>query len=323
MRFWWPRFLRVYDETGRAVRVRLRYLLLILVAVGFIGFSAVYLPMAMTSVPSFCDNCHLMVEPTELWQESTHANVNCIQCHVNPGFINQVEHKILSYKEIYAQFLGGGEMPEDIHLPDNVACLRCHYLDREVSPGGDIIIPHTAHVQMRDLKCTDCHFNVVHSRRAEPGGPPPMDVCYMCHDGNQAPNECDTCHRDPPDESRAHPEGAVENHGELARGRIEDCRRCHSERSNFCEDCHSKPPQSHQAQDWRYTHNETIAEEGRGGCSGCHEEEFCDQCHKVQHPPNWVQSHTQFAQGGGEPCYVCHSPGFCTECHEAEGVGSQ
>src|SRR5660397_227767 len=81
---WWPRVLRIYDESGRAVRVRVRYLVLLLVAVGFLGFSAVYLPVAMTSVPGFCDNCHLMVEPTELWKESTHSNVNCVECHVNP-----------------------------------------------------------------------------------------------------------------------------------------------------------------------------------------------------------------------------------------------
>src|SRR5660398_203580 len=100
---WWPRVLRIYDESGRAVRVRVRYLVLLLVAVGFLGFSAVYLPVAMTSVPGFCDKCHLMVEPAELWKESTHSNVNCVECHVNPGFVSEIEHKILSYKEIYAQ----------------------------------------------------------------------------------------------------------------------------------------------------------------------------------------------------------------------------
>jgi len=320
---WWPRVLRIYDESGRAVRVRVRYLVLLLVAVGFLGFSAVYLPVAMTSVPGFCDNCHLMVEPAELWKESTHSNVNCVECHVNPGFVSEIEHKILSYKEIYAQFFGGGHMPEDIHTPTNASCLQCHYLDREVSPGGDLKIPHREHVEMRDLMCADCHFNVVHSRRGEPGGPPPMDVCYMCHDGDRAPNACSTCHRDPPDENKVHPEGAIQNHGKLARDRTEDCFRCHSERSGFCEDCHKKPPESHTAQDWRYMHNKTVQKEGRSGCNGCHEQEFCDRCHTVQHPPNWVKSHRQFAQSGGEPCYVCHSPGFCQECHEAEQIGSQ
>src|SRR5664279_1645240 len=145
---WWPRVLRIYDESGRAVRVRVRYLVLLLVAVGFLGFSAVYLPVAMTSVPGFCDNCHLMVEPAELWKESTHSNVNCVECHVNPGFVSEIEHKILSYKEIYAQFFGGGHMPEDIHTPTNASCLQCCLLytsdaaDEEdsVDRGGGLII---------------------------------------------------------------------------------------------------------------------------------------------------------------------------------------
>jgi nitrate/TMAO reductase-like tetraheme cytochrome c subunit len=319
----WPGFLRVYDESGRAVRVRYRYLALIVVAVGFLAVAAVYLPVAMTSTPSFCDNCHLMVEPTELWEQSTHGNVNCIECHVNPGIVNEIEHKILSYKEIYAQIFGSGEMPPDVHLPSNESCLQCHNDDREVSPSGDIKIPHLEHVEMRDLRCADCHFNVVHSRRGEPGGPPPMDVCYMCHDGVKAPDTCATCHLTPPPKEEAHPTDALENHGRMATDRIDDCRRCHSEASRFCEDCHSKPPESHLVPAWRYTHYRAVELKGRDGCYGCHdEEEFCQKCHKVQHPPNWVQSHPEFAQGGGEPCKVCHSPTFCDNCHEVEGAGS-
>lgn len=318
----WPGFLRIYDDSGRAVRVRYRYLLLMVAAVSFIGFSALYLPVAMTSTPSFCGNCHLMVEPVELWEQSTHGNINCIKCHVEPGFIKELEHKVLSYKEIYAQFFGHGEMPPDIHPPSNKSCLACHSLDREVSPGGDLRIPHRQHVEMQDLKCVDCHFNVVHSRRGEPGGPPPMDVCYMCHDGVRAPNTCETCHLTPPGElsAEAHATDPVESHGALAREREEDCFRCHSERSGFCEDCHSKPPRSHDRSDWRYTHRSDVENRGRSTCLGCHEEAFCDKCHKVQHPPDWVSTHKEFAQGGGEPCLTCHSPAFCGDCHTAEGV---
>ncbi len=321
----WPRFLRIYDESGRPVRLRVPYLIFIAAAIVIIVIAAVYLPVAMTSTPSFCGNCHLMQEPVELWENSTHANVNCIQCHIDPGFINTLEHKLMSYKEIYGQFLGDGEMPDEIQLPSNEACLQCHSLDRNVSPGGDIKIPHRDHVELRDLLCADCHFNVVHTRRAISGGNPPMDVCYMCHDGEQAPNECETCHTTPREDfvEQGHPVDALENHGALARERVEDCYRCHSQESGFCEDCHSQPPATHAREDWRYTHRIEVNRDGRSSCQGCHEEDFCQKCHSVQHPPNWVNQHGDFAQGGGEACLVCHAPGFCNDCHDSEGVGMQ
>jgi nitrate/TMAO reductase-like tetraheme cytochrome c subunit len=316
----WPRFLRVYDESGRSVRVKYRYVLLMIAAFVFVGIAAVYLPVAMTSTPSFCANCHVMQEPKDLWEDSTHGNVNCIACHVEPGFLKQLEHKVLSYKEIYTQLFKGAEMAADVKRPTNASCLQCHSIDRVVSTGGDIKIPHRQHVEMQGLTCADCHFNVVHTRKGIPGGAPPMDVCYMCHDGVKAPNACTTCHVKPPDKTEAHPTDAVQNHGKLARERIEDCRRCHSEQSKFCENCHSTPPASHKVESWRYTHRVQVEANGKETCFGCHQEDFCDKCHKVQHPPNWVQTHPEFAQGGGEPCRVCHSPAFCDRCHESQGV---
>jgi len=71
-------------------------------------------------------------------------------------------------------------------------------------------------VEDRGLQCKDCHFNVVHT--SEGGTPvPPMGVCAMCHDGTKAPNECSTCHRQPPTAEEAHPDLALEQHGDLAR----------------------------------------------------------------------------------------------------------
>ena len=316
----WPRFIRVYDDTGRSVRLHYRYLAAIVVAILFIGLLVVYLPVAMTSTPNFCQNCHLMKQPYDQWQQSTHANVNCVKCHVEPGIMKTLEHKVLSYKEIFANFFGSGSMPEDVKLPTNASCEQCHTLDRVVSPSGDIKIPHRQHVEMQGLKCADCHFNVVHTASGATIGPPPMDVCYMCHDGKKAPNACSTCHVNPPKLSEAHPANALENHGKLAKDRIQDCRRCHSERSKFCENCHSKPPATHSAPAWRYEHKVEVAAKGRDVCYGCHQEDFCQTCHKVQHPPDWQSTHPQFAQGGGDPCMVCHSPGFCDKCHTAKGV---
>jgi nitrate/TMAO reductase-like tetraheme cytochrome c subunit len=316
----WPRLLRIHDVKGRAIRVRARYLVLILIALAFVGVVVIYLPIALTSVPSFCNRCHSMAEPVAQWEASTHANVNCTSCHVDPGIVKNLEHKVLALKEVYLEWFGTGAMPADIKQPKNANCLQCHNADRTVSPGGGIKIPHQEHVEMQGLRCTDCHFNVVHSRRGTPGGPPPMDVCYMCHDGSKAPNACSTCHVNPPSEQEAHPLSALENHGKLALERPEDCYRCHSAASNFCKDCHSRPPATHQLLDWRYTHQPVVEARGRESCLGCHTEEYCQKCHKVSHPPNWGQTHVQSARGGMEACAVCHSTGFCNACHLGKGL---
>ena len=114
----WPRFLRVYDDTGRSVRLHYRYLAAIGAAVVFIGLLVVYLPVAMTSTPDFCQNCHLDEGTLRRSGSSRRTrNVNCVKCHVDPGIMKALEHKVLSYKEIFANFFGSGSMPEDIKLP--------------------------------------------------------------------------------------------------------------------------------------------------------------------------------------------------------------
>jgi nitrate/TMAO reductase-like tetraheme cytochrome c subunit len=316
----WPRLLRIYDVKGRAVRIRLRYVVLMLIALLFVALVVIWFPIVLTSDPGFCSRCHSMVTPVDQWKQSTHANVNCTGCHVDPGVIHSLEHKVLALKEVYDELFGSGQMPADIKQPKNENCLQCHNVSRTVSPSGDIKIPHQQHVQMQGLRCTDCHFNVVHSRRGTPGGPPPMDVCYMCHDGKKAPNACATCHANPPSEQSAHPVNAVENHGQLALERPDDCYRCHSKASNFCQDCHNQPPATHQLLDWRYTHRAEVEAKGRQVCLGCHTEQFCQKCHEVTHPPDWVRTHAQFAKGGLESCAVCHSTGFCNNCHKDKGL---
>ena len=124
---------------------------------------------------------------------------------MDPGIIKNLEHKMLSYKEVYTRIFGSGEMPPDIHLPTNENCLQCHSEDREVSPSGDIKIPHREHVEMRGLQLRGLPLQRGAFPPGDPGGPPPMDVCYMCHDGVKAPNACETCHVNPPSEAGSAP----------------------------------------------------------------------------------------------------------------------
>ncbi|MCL5985805.1 MAG: NapC/NirT family cytochrome c [Actinobacteria bacterium] len=271
----------------------------------------VVVPIAYTSTNSFCQSCHTMDAVVASWKVSTHSKVNCIQCHVKPGAWNQVVHKGQSLKEVYIHFFGEPKLGPGVGRPGNENCLNCHTADRKVSASGDLIIPHKQHIEFRNLKCADCHSLVVHGA---PGNTlPSMDFCYMCHDGKNAPNSCETCHKaqaPPP----THVANFIETHGAIALQNQDDCLRCHTPSSKFCEDCHSKRPPSHTA-DWQYSHG-AVTVEKENTCYECHDkEEFCNTCHKIDHPADWLQTHPQVAKANSDTCLPCHSHSFCEKCH--------
>lgn len=236
-----PLSFRVEEVSGRPVRVKRWYLALVVVGIVVIMFGLLFVPFYVTTTPSFCYNCHIMEPFVDSWEDSTHRNFGCDECHVRPGIVNRVVNQIVVSQNVYMNFIGQAEMPEQIRSATNQNCLQdsCHSLNRQASTSGDLLIPHRQHVRLRDLQCKDCHFNVVHT--PEGGTPvPPMGVCAMCHDGEQAPNECDTCHETPPSAEAAHPGLAMEEHGVIAEGRMDDCFRCHHSDQRFCarSGCH-------------------------------------------------------------------------------------
>ena len=210
--------------------------------------AAVYLPVAMTSTPSFCANCHLMKEPQgPVGGVDPRATSTASKCHVEPGIFKALEHKVLSYKEIYANFFGKGADARRRQAPhQRVVRAVPHARSRRVSPSGDIKIPHREHVEMQGLKCADCHFNVVHTRHGHAGRRAAHGRLLHVSRRQEGAERLLHLPRQPAaTRARRIPTDALENHGKLARDRIEDCRRCHSERSKFCENCHSKPPATH------------------------------------------------------------------------------
>ncbi|GAB4251423.1 MAG: hypothetical protein Kow00129_12280 [Thermoleophilia bacterium] len=235
--------IRVYDAGGRAVRIKLRYLVLLALGIAAVAGAFLFLPVYITQTPSFCSNCHIMDPFIDSWERSTHSKFGCVECHVKPGVVNHFVNQIRVTENIYENFFGTADMPATISSASNENCLQdgCHSLNRTASTSGDLKIPHREHVQLRDLECKHCHFNVVHT--VDGGTPvPPMGVCAMCHDGTQAPNTCDTCHERPPSAEGVHPEEmAVEEHAEIARGRVRDCFDCHHSDQSFCaqEGCHA------------------------------------------------------------------------------------
>jgi hypothetical protein len=61
------------------------------------------------------------------------------------------------------------------------------------------------------------------------------------------------------------------------------------------------------------------ATERRLYCKMCHEQSFCDSCHRVEmpHPAEWIQAgHRAEAPKERVACTMCHAdPQFCNSCH--------
>jgi nitrate/TMAO reductase-like tetraheme cytochrome c subunit len=235
--------LRVYDASGRAVRVKKRYLILVVLGLAAVAAAFLFVPFYVTTTPGFCSNCHIMDPFTTSWEHSTHSKFPCAKCHVKPGLVNHVVNQFAVSKNVYLNVFGQAGMPQQIRSATNENCLQggCHSTNRKFSISGNLRIPHDDHIELRGLQCKDCHFNVVHTK--DGGSPkPPMAVCAMCHDGKKAPNACSTCHVKVPTAAEAHPNLALEQHGTLAKGREKECLRCHHADAGFCEKsgCHPK-----------------------------------------------------------------------------------
>lgn len=173
-------------------------------------------------------------------------------------------------------------------------CANCHdRLDRELHwrEQRKLIFNHPAHFA-QGIRCAACHQEFPH----KPGRIEYVSVetCFTCHgtthgtQGALAPTDCDVCHTadiDPvtPDHKQ---EIWVSLGGEgLA--------------------LHS-----------------TDAKARRLFCKMCHEQSYCDSCHRmdIPHPADWVPAvHPATAETERAACMMCHeAQQFCDDCHHVD-----
>jgi len=192
----------------------------------------------------------------------------------------------------------------------------------------DILFSHEIHAQ---IECDSCHFGTTAppaagSSEAEASAPqavalPSMALCFGCHDGESAPNDCITCHivnrryRKPEFHDGIFPR----QHRRMAEEEDYKCELCHLERE--CKSCHAeRRPLSHTPRFERSTHGR-MATHDRRSCATCHETAFCENCHS-QPPPDHTAifmrggGHRQAALIRGRSCLTCHRfEEACAECH--------
>lgn len=272
-------------------------------------FGGGYGVLSFTNSPSFCSSCHEMAPEYSTYTASSHNQIACVQCHIKPGLINMMTHKVKSLKEVYYHFTGTPNQivqtsDEEI---SNQNCLQCHSVNRLVTPSGDLKVNHQGHLK-DGIPCITCHSGVVHAKIAARG----LNVAADRSDWNQAnaqklieekylrPNmgTCIDCHDkvnkgqkpwlDPAYSVPPNPEEttATASAAETAATKAENDKKTQDiilqaigkEQKNVkvsmeCSTCHkeTKVPSTHKATDWNHNHGAT-AVQSLDKCMNCHQD---------------------------------------------------
>ncbi len=158
--------------------------------------------IALTSQPQFCGLCHIVRPDISSWEKSSHSKVNCLACHVEPGFFNLLKEKAGAVKEPILFITGHYENPlnKDSELAKEISdesCLQCHKVkesEEQVTYATGIKMNHSVHTEV-GLHCTQCHNRIAHP--IEGKGYKnflSMEYCFSCHNGRALKNECSLCH---------------------------------------------------------------------------------------------------------------------------------
>lgn len=301
----------------------------LLILIGVSSVTAIQLTMS----PQFCAKCHEMVPEYMTWQVTSHSNVSCTDCHIGPGVVNLMVHKVAALKELYLHVTDTYERPIAMNHPiENYVCEQCHSPDnRRFTVSGDLIIPHDRH-SAKGIYCVDCHSGVAHGDIARRGvtvegdlgawtvskakqetvglnSRPKMNDCLDCHVKREVTIACEACHTTIAVPSNHEEPGFEVKHGPMA-----------SEDISYCNQCHSFSLENRDGE------QKGVAEYARGNV-------FCFNCH--MNLPNghavddWKFSHKSKASKDMNGCLVCHSyeafddgkstKTTCVKCHSGSG----
>ncbi len=310
------------------------------------GAGAATAPARVSESLLQCGTCHAMTEEVTTWQSGPHADVACLQCHVegDPGWIrhefadknpDMASHPVTTSLHTIEPKLDG-QRCEQCHEPQMTQILK----DIEPAPlngaqsgplrSMGVKAAHDLHLNGKaDLACTDCHD--VHG--AAPGTAARQEqvhrTCQECHDKQQVTlkptgdTSCTACHLDATAVVPADHQPKAQwqrDHGKAAV--TQSCTQCHTS-DKSCTECHAGEPMPHPAGFLAYHGQRAVA--SPAVCTACHSSsnparpdaphasaQFCADCHAGQpmpHPDAYLSAH------GGD---ALKSPAACQACHSGE-----
>lgn len=162
-RLW--KLIRNIDWQNPIHRWRILFIGLLTIIIVSVGS---YSAIALTSTRTFCTVCHEMAPENRTMEVSAHSEIGCVDCHIGPGAVNTLVHKVKALKEVYSHIFG---LPDPIvqtsAVPDK-NCLQCHSENRDVTTNGDLIVAHKEHIA-EQIPCVTCHSGVAHAKVVERG----------------------------------------------------------------------------------------------------------------------------------------------------------
>jgi hypothetical protein len=238
--FFFPVLRRIFDYKGPRYMIRAINWKSILFY-GSLGSVITFLFLLLYSLqlanfPGFCTKCHFMKPYAEAWEHSSHNEVNCVDCHYEPGIKPVIEGKINGLVSVVKYITHTYSIKPNSEIGD-ASCLRtgCHNkmdLHAEVVYKKNILFNHEHHLKTlrrgKQLRCTTCHSQIVqgdHINVTE-------SICFTCHFKERDKNgvgigKCTLCHKNPSEPVIYH--GVEFDHQEFLEGKTD----------TLCIDCHS------------------------------------------------------------------------------------
>jgi len=174
-------------------------LLILLSMGGFIGVS---------NRPGFCNSCHIMKPYYASWQSSEHNEVNCLECHMRPGFPGYIRGKINGMVQAIDCMVGRKGAKPNGTVRD-VSCLRdgCHdvaELNNKELEYKKYKYTHKGHIGTNvagiAISCCTCHSHFEGADHFKVN----TQVCFTCHflkssqsDNRMVETKCPSCHNVP------------------------------------------------------------------------------------------------------------------------------
>ena len=327
--------------------------LLFLVLLSFAGFFG----LETTSSSKVCSSCHEMKPEYYTWKASTHSEVECTSCHTDAVYKDLAKDKA---KELVAQLKkqSTGTSAAPIRMPNeipNSACESCHdVLTRDVTPSGDIIIPHDKH-ENKGVECVQCHSGVAHGKVADRKRTystdldkwdsqvgtaamsdikfirPDMDTCIECHKARKITTECSACHKTGMvPKSHKKEDFATKTHGKQAAANLQKCNQCHKDMSSVPLEGYEDIPTV-----TKYLNKDQVTtQKTKSQYDYAKENTFCKDCHSKRpesHSSSWMKEHGNQASKDKQECLACHnyqqaggistSMVACSSCHPAMHKG--
>lgn len=115
--------------------------------------------MAYTDSGAFCSSCHVMAEAHQSWQNSSHRELKCNECHAPHNLAAKIPFKAKSgLRDVWAVTLG--DVPAQIKAtPESRAVIQAN------CTGCHRTTVNRTHVEANSGQdCTFCHRGLPHGR---------------------------------------------------------------------------------------------------------------------------------------------------------------